>query len=139
MIRRDRVGAVGADANRAVVERLWAAFDARDWKRAASALDDDVVCEWPHSGERFLGRDVVIAINRDHPDPWIRIELLRVVAEGDEVVTEVRVPVAGAPPAYVASFFELRNGLIVRMREYWVDAGSQQPYPSRAGLSDPPA
>ena len=125
------------DADRAVVERLWAAFDARDWERAAALLDEEVVCEWPHSGERFHGRDAVIAVNRDHPDPWVRVELLRVVAEGDQVVTEVRVPVEAAPPAYAASFFELRGGRIVRMTEYWVDAGSQAPYPSRAGLSEP--
>ena len=128
---------MNAEADRAVVEALWAAFDARDWERAAARLADDVVCEWPHSGERFRGRDAVIAVNRDHPDPWIRIEVLRVVAEGDQVVTEVRVPVEGAPPAYAASFFEVRDGLIMRMTEYWVDAGSQAPYPSRAGLSEP--
>jgi hypothetical protein len=49
-------------------------------------------------------------------------------------VSEVAVPVEGAPTAYAASFFEFRDGKIARLVEYWVDAGAQEPYESRAAL-----
>ncbi len=43
--------------NKAAVERLWRAFDARDFERAGDELHDDFVAEWPHSGERIRGRE----------------------------------------------------------------------------------
>jgi ketosteroid isomerase-like protein len=116
---------------------MWRAFDAREFDRAGEELHDDFVCEWPHSGERISGRDNYVAINRDHPDPWISIEILRIVAEGDQVVSEVRLPVEGREPEYAASFYEFRDGKIARLTEYWVSGNSQEPYESRAGISEP--
>ncbi|HUH06256.1 MAG TPA: nuclear transport factor 2 family protein [Egibacteraceae bacterium] len=123
--------------NKTAVEHLWRAFDERRFDDAGDALHDDVVVEWPHSGERMVGRDAFIAVNRDHPDPWIRVEVLRIVAEGDVVVSEVVVPVEGQRSALAASFFTFEDGKIVSITEYWVDAGSQAPYPSRAGVTEP--
>ena len=124
------------DENRAAVERLWRAFAAREFERAGDEVHEDVVVDWPHSGERIRGRAAFIAVNRDHPDPWITVELRRIVAEGDFVVTEVAVPVAGAATVYAASFFELQDGKVRKLTEYWVDGGSQLPYESRAGISE---
>ncbi len=122
--------------NRATVERLWSAFDAREFERAAEELHDDFVAEWPHSGERIRGRDNFIAVNREHPEPWISVNVSRIVAEGDTVVTEVEVPVEGSEPVYAASFFELSGGKIIRLTEYWVEGCSQQPYESRRRLTE---
>ena len=87
---------------------------------------------WPHSGERIRGRDNFVAVNREHPDPWTSIEVHRLIAEGDVVVSEVVVAVEGGNPAHAASFFEFEDGKIVRLTEYWVDAKSHEPYESRA-------
>jgi ketosteroid isomerase-like protein len=127
---------VAENENRAAVERLWRAFVAREFERAGDEVHEDVVVDWPHSGERIRGRAHFVAVNRDHPDPWITVELRRVVSEGDLVVTEVAVPVAGAPTVYAASFFEFEHGKVRRLTEYWVDGGSQQPHESRAGISE---
>lgn len=123
--------------NRAAVERLWRAFDEREFDRAGDELHDDFVADWPHSGERIRGRANFVAVNRDHPDPWISVELRRIVAEGDLVATEVAVPVAGAATNYAASFFEFRDGKIARVVEYWVEERSQVPYESRRDVSEP--
>ena len=106
--------------NRDVVAALWARFEARDWDGAQALLADDAVVEWPHSGERFAGATSFIEMNRRHPAPNWHIQVKRIVAEGDQVVSEVWVP-TDAQPAFVTSFFELRDGKIARITEYWLD------------------
>ena len=125
------------EANKRAVERMWRAFDQCAFERGGEELHDDFVCEWPHSGERIRGRANFVRVNAEHPDPWTSIEILKIVGEGDVVVSEVAVPVEGAPTAYAASFFELRDGKIARLVEYWVDAGGQRPYQSRSSLVEP--
>ena len=122
------------EANKRAVERLWRAFNDRAFEKGGEELHDDFVAEWPHSGERIRGRDNFVRVNAEHPDPWVSIEIRRIVGEGDMVASEVAVPVEGGPTAYAASFFEFRDGRIARLVEYWVDQGSQAPYESRADL-----
>lgn len=114
-----------------VVRRLWGLFQARQWEEAGRLLAEDVVVEWPHSGERIQGRDNVIAVNRNYPEGW-SINVRTIVADGDRVASEVEVPL---PPvvSYGASFFVVRDGLIRHVREYWVDWESQEPPVWRAG------
>jgi ketosteroid isomerase-like protein len=122
------------EANKRAVERMWRAFNERAFERGGEELHDDFVAEWPHSGERIRGRDNFVRVNAEHPDPWISIDIIKIVGEGDVVASEVAVPVQGGPTAYAASFFELRDGKIARLVEYWVDAGEQKPYESRSAL-----
>jgi ketosteroid isomerase-like protein len=106
--------------NKGIVERLWEAFEARDWDGAQALLTGDAVVEWPHSGERFVGAANFIEMNRRHPAPNWHIAVKRMVAEGDLVVSEVWVP-TDEQPAFVTSFFEIKNGRIARIVEYWLD------------------
>ena len=125
------------EANKRAVERMWQAFNERAFERAGEELHEDFVAEWPHSGERIRGRDNFVRVNAEHPDPWVSIEIVKIVGEGDVVASEVAVPVEGGPTAHAASFFELKDGKIARLVEYWVDAGAQTPYESRATLVEP--
>jgi ketosteroid isomerase-like protein len=109
-----------------VVFRFWDRIEARDWDAVGRLLADDVEFEWPHSLERFRGRDSVVGVNRAYPEGW-SIEVLRVLEAGDVVVSEVRVPFRNEAVFYVASFFEVRDGLIRRAVEYWVEAGQEEP------------
>ena len=108
-----------------VVRRFWDSIEARDWDAAGALLDEQVTFEWPHSGERFVGRDVVIGMNRAYPEGW-RIEVQRIIADGPSVVSLVRVPL-GADVSLAASFFEVRDGSIHRAVELWVDERSREP------------
>jgi hypothetical protein len=47
-------------ANRELVERFFAASERGDMAAVAAMVDDDMVMEWPQSGERFRGRDNVL-------------------------------------------------------------------------------
>ena len=104
----------------------WERIDARDWDAVGRLLAEDVVVDWPHSRERFRGPDNVVGMNRAYPEGW-SIEVLRVLDAGDVVVSEVRVPFRDQAVFFVASFFEVRDGRIRRVVEYWVEAGQEEP------------
>ena len=108
-------------AQRAVVERFWAAMAANDFRAAAAILHDDYVPEWPQSGERVRGRDNFVAVNEHYPaaGPW-RITLRRIVADQGAVATEAEVS-DGVRRDRAITFSELREGRIVRQVEYWPD------------------
>jgi ketosteroid isomerase-like protein len=91
-----------------VARALWERFDRRDWAAAGQLLADDVVVEWPHSGELIRGRANVIGLNADYPGQW-RIQVLELIGEGDRVASEVRVS-NGEESFWAASFFQVRDG-----------------------------
>jgi ketosteroid isomerase-like protein len=108
-----------------VVTELWARIAARDWQGFGRLLADDVVLELPVSGELVRGRDHVVAVNAEYPDGW-SIEVLRVVGAGDQAVSEVQVPMEGVGVFRAASFWTVRDGLVVHGREYWTGLGADE-------------
>ena len=44
-------------ANRGLVERFFAASERGDRDEVSALVHDDMVMDWPQSGERFRGRD----------------------------------------------------------------------------------
>lgn len=122
-------------ASENLVQLFWEHVEDRNWDGAAALLAEDFVAEWPHSLERFRGRDAYISMNKAYPEGW-RIELRRVVAEGDVVACEVRVPL-GNQVSHLAAFYEVEDGLIRRGTEYWVDEGDQEPPEWRRPFSEP--
>jgi ketosteroid isomerase-like protein len=118
-----------------VIRRFWERVEARDWDGAGALLADDVEFDWPHTRERFRGRDNVIGMNRAYPEGW-HIEVLRILGHGDVVVSYVRVPLGDAV-SQAASVFEVRDGLIRRATELWVDEGHQKPPQWRRRFTEP--
>jgi ketosteroid isomerase-like protein len=106
-----------------VIRLLWDRIQARDWPAVSDLLDEDLVVEWPVSAERIEGRANFVAVNSRYPEGWT-IRVLRTVADGDEVVSEVEVPHEAMGVFRAASFWTVRNGKIVRGREYWTTPGS---------------
>lgn len=106
-----------------VIETLWDRIQARDWAGVAELLAEDVVVEWPISLERIIGRENFVAVNREYPEGW-SIRVLKVVAEGEEVVSEVEVPHDSLGVFRAASFWTVRDGQIVRGTEYWTSLGA---------------
>ncbi|MCX4692437.1 nuclear transport factor 2 family protein [Streptomyces sp. NBC_01408] len=116
-----------------VVAQLWERIEARDWDGVARLIAEDAVIEWPVSGERIVGRANFIAVNSDDGYSDERsVELLRILADGDLVVTEVEMPQDHVLYRAV-SLWTVRNGEVVSAREYWTSPG-QDPAPRwRAG------
>ncbi|MFJ6486184.1 MULTISPECIES: nuclear transport factor 2 family protein [unclassified Streptomyces] len=120
-----------------VVAQLWERIEARDWDGVAGLIAEDAVIEWPVSGERIVGRANFIAVNSDDGYSDERsVELLRILADGNLVVTEVEIPQDHVVYRAV-SLWTVRDGEIVGAREYWTSPG-QDPAPRwRAGYVEP--
>jgi ketosteroid isomerase-like protein len=114
----------------AVVRGLFERFEARDWAGARALVADDAVVRWPHTGEVFASGDAFIAVNEGYPEGWT-IRVLRVVADGDQVASEIEVPHTEQGTSWAASFWTVRDGRIVAGTEYWVDEPTGPP-PTRS-------
>lgn len=110
---------MGEQANMEVVRQLWEAFDRFDFTGAGALLHEDFVCEWPQSRERIRGREHFVALNEHYPGRW-RITIRRLLASGDQVVSEVTLT-DGTRTDRAISFFTLRDGTIWRETDYWPD------------------
>lgn len=119
-----------------VVEALWDRVQARDWDGVAELVAEDAVIEWPVSGERIVGRENYVAVNREYPEGWA-IRVLRIVADGDEVVSEVEVPHEGIGVFRAVSFWSVRDGQIAQGREYWTSPGADPRPEWRAAFVEP--
>ncbi|MFI7427926.1 nuclear transport factor 2 family protein [Micromonospora sp. NPDC049836] len=106
-----------------IVQQLWDRMQARDWPGLGELLADDLVVEWPVSAERIVGRENYVMINAEYPEGW-SIRVLRIVADGEVVVSEVEVPHDTMGVHRVASFWTVRDGKVVDGREYWTCLGS---------------
>lgn len=119
-----------------VVEALWGRIQERDWDGVGELLAEDVVVEWPVSLERIVGRENFVAVNREYPQGW-SIRVLKVVAEGGEVVSEVEVPHESLGVFRAASFWTVRDGRVVRGTEYWTSLGADPRPEWRVPLVEP--
>jgi ketosteroid isomerase-like protein len=104
-----------------LAEQYWLLMNSNDWDAVGALFHDEYALEWPQSGERIRGRANFTAVNANYPaaGPW-RFTVESLVADEREAATVVAVS-APEISATVISFFEARDGLIWRMREYWPD------------------
>lgn len=107
----------------AIVQEFWDRMRARDWEGLGGLLADDLVVEWPVSAERIVGRADFVSVNAEYPEGW-SIHVLRIVADGEVVVSEVEVPHDTIGVHRVVSIWTVRDGRIVAGREYWTEPGS---------------
>jgi len=104
-----------------VVEQFWTAIHDNDFHAAGELLHDDYVLEWPQSGERIRGRANFIAVNEHYPAAGLwRVTIHRLIAEGDEVASEVTVT-DGVQTARAITLSTVHSGRIWRQTEYWPD------------------
>lgn len=90
-----------------------------DFRAVGRLLSDDYRLEYPQSGETFSGPDNFVRINEDYPANGLwRFTVHKLVAEGSEVVTDVSVT-DGKFEARVITFSTIKDGFIVRQREFW--------------------
>ncbi len=109
-----------------VVRELWNRISARDWPGVGELLAPDVRVEWPASGEIFVGPADFVAIQAEYPEGWA-INVLSLLSQGEQVVSEVEVPHEELGGTFrAASFWTVRDGLIVAATEYWVTVGADQ-------------
>jgi limonene-1,2-epoxide hydrolase len=119
-----------------VVAQLWGRIQGRDWEGVGELLAEDFLLEWPQDRVQIRGRANFVEFNRSYPEGW-SIEVLRIVAQGSTVVSEVRVPHPTVGPYYALSFYEVHGDRIEAGREYWVEEANAEPAADRARWFEP--
>lgn len=102
-----------------VVREFWSLMGTNDFALLAKVLSTELLVEWPQTNELIRGPTNYIRMNQEYPShgPWV-FAVERLVAAGREVVTHVRVT-DGVQRAEALSFFEVGDGKIVRLVEFW--------------------
>jgi ketosteroid isomerase-like protein len=114
-----------------LVRELYEAYQRRDWDAAAELLHPDAALDMPETRERLTGRNEVLGFQRDYPEPWGDLSVLRVLGEGNEACAEVEV-IGPEHTFRLAAFWRAEEGLLRDGIEYWVTVGGEQPPPGRA-------
>lgn len=88
------------------------------------------------STARRSSRVVNASVHSEYPEGW-SIRVLRVVADGDQAVSEVEVPHVDLGLFHAASFWTVRDGRVVAGREYWTSPGADPRPEWRARYVEP--
>ena len=104
-------------ANRGLMERFWAAAEANDLDAMHQMRDEALVLDFPQTGERLAGRDVVRAFEEGHGAGGT-FELTRLTGQGNVWVAEgLMRSVEGV--MHVVSISELRDGHVAHSIDYF--------------------
>jgi len=106
-----------SESSKDLVRRYWETAIARDWIAFAELLHEDIVYDVPQTRERVCGRSAYVEFNETYPGDWT-LEIDALVADDDQAVSRVSFAVNGEVETGI-SFFEIRDGLIFRVRDYW--------------------
>jgi ketosteroid isomerase-like protein len=110
---------VGTDGAPETLTRYWNALERNDLEGATAFLHQDFVEDWPQSGERIVGATNWLLMARHHPT-FPAVQLRRIIGSGDTWAAECDFDYPGMDGTWrVCALMELRDGLIVRMTEYF--------------------
>ena len=118
-----------------VVREFWRLMTTNDFSSVRQVLAERFVLEWPQSNERIRGAENFVRMNVEYPahGAWT-FSVKRIVAAPNEVVTQVDIT-DGTQSASAISFFEVSDGKIQRLVEYWPE--KYAPPSNRAHLTEP--
>ena len=93
---------------RAALDHHWEATVALDINRSHDIYHDDVIVEFPQSGERISGKYNIYELRAHYPAK-VTFKILRVRGEGNLWITELVITYDGRP-VYVVTVREFRVG-----------------------------
>lgn len=119
---------MGDEKNRAAIERMRELLSGGDLSARARAMEEfaseDLVEEWPQSGERIRGLANVRKLNAGYSGATgtsPKMEPRRVIGGGDVYVVEGTIDYGDGTPVSYVGIAELRDGKIVKMTEYFAN------------------
>ena len=105
---------------RAVIDQHWAASAAGDQVAEHEIYHDDVVCEYPQSGEIIRGRPNLQALRSHHPDKPSGFVVRRITGEGNLWVSEYMINYGGKR-TFTVSVMVFRDGKVSHETQYFAD------------------
>jgi ketosteroid isomerase-like protein len=115
---------VSEAANRSTIDALVAAINGRDLAALDRVFTDDVIMEWPQSGERINGGENRRAIYSRFP-ALPKVTPRRVTGSGDIWVLEASLDYGDGDPYQCVFLFQMRDGRIAIEIAYWA-----KPFPA---------
>ncbi len=106
---------------RSAIDRHWAASAAGDQIGEHEIYHDDVMCEYPQSGEIIRGRHNLQELRSHHPAHPSGFAVKRIVGQGDLWITEYAISYADKN-VYTVSIMEFRDGKVSHETQYFGDA-----------------
>jgi ketosteroid isomerase-like protein len=103
---------------REALDAHWQASAAGDLNAEHDIYADDVICEYPQSGERIVGRSNLQALRGYHPDKPSGFDVRRVQGSGNLWVTEYSINYK-TQAALVVSIMEFADGKVVCETQYF--------------------
>jgi hypothetical protein len=105
----------------ASVEAHWKASAAGNLDEEHEIYADDVICDYPQSDERIVGRVTLQALRAHHPDKPSGFEVKRIVGTGSLWVTEYIIAYK-QQSSIVVSIMEFCGGKVVHETQYFSEA-----------------
>ncbi|MDQ2912736.1 MAG: nuclear transport factor 2 family protein [Chloroflexota bacterium] len=115
--------------NDQMAERIHELYKSGDLEKFAKFQNemaaDDMVQEWPQSGERIRGRKNIAAINENYPastGTTPKVELRRVLKPGEAWIIEATIDYGDGIPVSAVSIMETgADGKVVRQTDYFAN------------------
>ena len=105
---------------RAALDHHWEAAVALDIDRSHDIYRDDVIVEFPQSGERISGKHNIYELRAHYPAK-VTFKILRVRGEGNLWITELVITYNGGRPVNAVNIMEFRDGKVGRETIYFAD------------------
>lgn len=106
---------------RQALDLHWKASASGDLDAEHNIYDDAVICDYPQSGERILGRNNLQALRGHHPGHPSGFSVKRILGNGDLWITEYTITYKGGQTLYTVSIMEFRNFKVVHETQYFAD------------------
>ena len=106
--------------NRVALDKHWAASASGDLEAEHQIYDDHVLCEYPQSGEKILGRRNLQALRGHHPDKPSDFSIRRIVGMNDLWVTEYVIKYQTSVWQTI-SIMEFQNGKVIHETQYFAE------------------
>lgn len=102
-----------------VAREFWRLMATNEFPAVAAVLAPEFVLEWPQTRERIRGAERFARMNAEYPahGRW-SFTINRMLGNESEAVSDVTIS-DGVQTARAISFFEVRQGKIVRLVEFW--------------------
>jgi len=121
--------------DREILEKFWKYIDEAEFDKLTELMAEDANVILPNTGEIFRGCENYIKFNKDYPGRW-HAEIKKIVVGEGCAVSAVKVFNDEGISLYVTSFFEVMDGKISEIAEYWGENGEVPEWRIEKGYSE---
>ncbi|WP_055665333.1 nuclear transport factor 2 family protein [Desnuesiella massiliensis] len=118
-----------------LIMHFWETVDKQEWEKLKYFFEDSATVAWPNTKELFDDINNYIRANSEYPGDWL-IKVERIEEVDNKVITVATVSLKDQDTSfYAVSFFEITNGKIKSLTEYWGDNGDAPEWRRKLNLS----